>query len=139
MGGSVDFGVLFNVICVVESGCDPAAVGDGGRAVGIAQIWTILVDDCNRILRDFPWTRGARWPRLFVASDRWLIGPSYEMFELYLTFYRWHIGRTVSTPRVEDLARIWNGGPDALERGVAVEYGRRVGEMYRAEMERLGR
>ncbi len=36
-------------LCIVESGNNPTAIGDGGRAVGILQQWKINVDEANRL------------------------------------------------------------------------------------------
>ncbi len=41
---------LLSAIIQVESNGDPHAIGDGGRAVGVLQIWPITVADANRIL-----------------------------------------------------------------------------------------
>lgn len=41
---------LLSAIEWVESRCNPSAVGDGGRAVGVLQVWPITVADANRIL-----------------------------------------------------------------------------------------
>ena len=43
-----DLRKLLDAICEVESGCDPLAVGDGGKAIGPYQIWmSYWIDDCN--------------------------------------------------------------------------------------------
>ena len=87
--------LLFTAICAVESGNNPLAVGDRGRAVGIVQMWKVTVDDCNRIVGYRRWTHR---DRLDTAKCR-------EMFELYLEHY---CGKDAT---LEQYARVWNGGP----------------------------
>ncbi|HUU94055.1 MAG TPA: hypothetical protein VM238_22920 [Phycisphaerae bacterium] len=84
----------WRAVCRVESGGDPRAVGDGGRAVGIAQIHRIMVDDCNRIVGEARWTH----------ADRLSPVKSREMFRLFCLRYHGRGGP-------EQWARAWNGGP----------------------------
>lgn len=42
--------LLISALCIVESGNDPNAVGDSGKAVGILQQHKIFVDEVNRII-----------------------------------------------------------------------------------------
>ena len=95
---------LFNAICEVESGGDPGAIGDGGKAVGIAQIWCVMVDDCNRIVGN----------KSFTYQDRRDVEKSFQMFNVFAD----HYGRDRS---VEWLVRAWNGGPRWEKRPKAVE------------------
>lgn len=37
------------ILIQIESGGDPLAVGDGGRAVGCLQIHPIMVEECQRV------------------------------------------------------------------------------------------
>ena len=41
--------MLFAAIVAVESGGNCYAIGDNGKAVGAAQIWEVVVKDCNQI------------------------------------------------------------------------------------------
>jgi hypothetical protein len=88
---------LWEAVCRVESGGNPLAVGDGGRAAGIAQIWAITVRDVNR----FAGTK-------FTLNDRFDPEKSRQMFRLYTE----HYGKGQSD---EVKARIWNGGPNAMK------------------------
>jgi hypothetical protein len=88
---------LWEAVCRVESNGNPLAVGDGGRAAGIAQIWAITVKDVNR----FAGTK-------FTLNDRFDVEKSKAIFQLYVN----HYGKGKSD---EVKARIWNGGPNAMK------------------------
>jgi len=88
---------LWEAVCTVESNGNPLAVGDGGRAAGIAQIWAITVRDVNR----FAGTN-------YTLNDRFDAEKSRQMFRLYTE----HYGKGKSD---ELKARIWNGGPNAMK------------------------
>jgi hypothetical protein len=88
---------LWEAVCHVESGGNALAVGDGGRAAGIAQIWAITVRDVNR----FAGTR-------YTLNDRFDVEKSRAIFQLYVN----HYGKGQSD---EVKARIWNGGPNAMK------------------------
>ena len=47
-------------LCLVESGGRAGAVGDGGRAVGILQMWPIAVREANRLAGSEQWTLADR-------------------------------------------------------------------------------
>jgi hypothetical protein len=93
---------------------DRTAVGDGGNAVGILQIHKILVDDVNRILGGSP---------AYTYDDRWCIGLSEQMCEIYLL----HYGKEAKT--VYDLGRIWNGGPKGMSKDSTLAYIRKMEEL----------
>jgi len=84
---------LWQAICKVESNNNPMAIGDGGKAVGIAQIWPITVRDCNRIAKTN-----------YTLEDRYDPIKSREMFVIYTEHYA--KGKSDETK-----ARIWNAGP----------------------------
>jgi len=88
---------LWEAICQVESGGNALAVGDGGKAAGIAQIWAITVKDVNRIA-------GTN----YTLNDRFDPEKSRQMFRLYTE----HYGKGQSD---EVKAKIWNGGPNAMK------------------------
>ena len=88
---------LWEAVCTVESGGNPLAIGDGGRAAGIAQIWPITVKDVNR----FAGTK-------FTLNDRFDVEKSRAIFQLYTE----HYGKGKSD---EIKAKIWNGGPNAMK------------------------
>jgi hypothetical protein len=88
---------LWEAVCRVESNGNPLAVGDGGRAAGIAQIWAITVRDVNR----FAGTK-------YTLNDRFDVEKSKAIFQLYVN----HYGKGQSD---EVKAKIWNGGPNAMK------------------------
>ena len=88
---------LWEAVCRVESNGNPLAVGDNGRAAGIAQIWAITVKDVNRIA-------GTN----YTLNDRFDVEKSRAIFHLYVN----HYGKGKSD---EVKARIWNGGPNAMK------------------------
>jgi hypothetical protein len=88
---------LWEAVCRVESNGNPLAVGDGGRAAGLAQIWAITVKDVNR----FAGTR-------YTLNDRFNAEKSRQMFRLYTEHY-------AKGKSDEVKARIWNGGPNAMK------------------------
>ncbi|GEM_PF-1136105 len=107
---------LWRAICAVESGNNPDAPdGDGGKAVGVAQIWPCVVEDVNEYLgRD----------DLFTLEDRRSARRSRIMFDVYVR--RYAAGRSN-----EWIARAWNSGPgwerkpaDVMRR--SAEYWRKV-------------
>ena len=88
---------LWEAVCQVESGGNALAIGDGGRAAGVAQIWPITVRDVNR----FAGTK-------FTLNDRFNVEKSRAIFQLYTE----HYGKGRSD---EIKAKIWNGGPNAMK------------------------
>lgn len=84
---------LWQAICEVESNNNPRAIGDNGKAVGIAQIWPITVQDCNRISK-----------KNYTLNDRFNPIKSREMFLIYTEHY-------AKGKSDEHKARIWNAGP----------------------------
>lgn len=106
---------VMRAIEIVESGCDPLAIGDGGEAVGILQIHPIMVEDVNRILELNRDTSTER----FTIHDRTSRERSEEMFRIYTSHY---------TPDwdPEKVARRWNGGPRGDRRSSTLRYWHRV-------------
>ncbi len=100
---------LLPAIEQVESGSDPAAIGDGGKAVGILQIHTVLVDDANRIAGERRWT----------YADRLDADKSRAMFRTYSD----HYSRGKSD---EVVARRWNGGPRGDSKAATSGYWNKV-------------
>lgn len=77
---------IFLIICAIESGFNPNAVGDGGRAIGIAQIHEACAIDA-----------GYEW------SDARTVEGSYRIFQAYCKRYN----RT----DLDGVVDLWNGGP----------------------------
>lgn len=105
-------------IIEVESGGDPNAIGDGGKAVGVLQIHPIMVREVNRILQREEYT----------CSDRLDPVRSVDMFWVYTNHY---------SPRAsaEVIARRWNGGPDGDREPATIPYWRKVQHALKARQE----
>ena len=101
--------LLWQAICMVESGGDHRAYNQRENAAGIGQIRPILVRDCNRI---------CGYER-FTLEDRWKPRRSREMFETFVS----HYSRTGTD---EEAARLWNGGPRGPHKGATLTYWRKV-------------
>jgi len=100
---------LWGAICQVESGGRANAVGDGGDSVGAAQISTIMVRDCNRIVG---WQRWTNQDRLSPRRSR-------EMFDVYMGHY-------VPNGTNETKSRCWVAGPDGYRQACSLAYWRKV-------------
>ena len=89
---------LVEAIIQVESRGDSTAVGDRGFAIGVLQIWPIMVREVNRILeKDGSDVR-------YVYNDRYSVKKSIEMFHIWRGYYH-------TNSDWETIARCWNGGP----------------------------
>lgn len=103
---------LFRAIVAIESGGDCNAVGDGGKAVGPAQIWSVVVTDCKRISG-----------KPFTDSDRRSLAKSAEMFQIYTE----HYGKRYGTPVSDEIrAKVWNGGPNGPKKPATEKYWQKV-------------
>ncbi len=99
---------LWEAVCHVESNGNPRAIGDGGKAAGIAQIWAITVKDINR----FAGTR-------YTLNDRFDPVKSKEMFNLYVE----HYGKGRS---LQYKALLWNGGPGGNNKKATIAYWKKI-------------
>ena len=89
---------LVEAIIQVESRGDSTAKGDRGWAVGVLQIWPIMVREVNRIQE-----KNGSDVR-YVYTDRLSVAKSIEMFHIWREYYH-------SDSDWETIARCWNGGP----------------------------
>ena len=108
---------LLAAMAQVESGSNPRAIGDGGKAVGILQIHRCVVRDVNRIHGTNYTHRDAHDPTKARA-----------MAFLYLSYYctEQRMGRK---PTQEDVARVWVGGPIGYRRQCTRIYWDKVKEI----------
>lgn len=111
---------LIYALIAVESGGKDDAIGDGGKAVGCLQIHEILVEDVNRII-DIKGKGGLR----FTAKDRINRESSIAMCRIYLEHYTSPMNLP-HRPTLEDMARIWNGGPMGWKKPATVKYWEKV-------------
>lgn len=96
---------IIAVLICVESGGDPAAVGDGGRSIGVLQMSRVAVADYNRLTG-----RGEEWKAALDAKK------ARHMARVILRHYAGPpplpgSNAAVNQRYAEKCARIWNGGP----------------------------
>lgn len=99
----MNLAAIIGVLISIESSGNDLAIGDGGAARGPLQIHREVVQDVNRISgKKFQWTR---------MTNR---AEAKQVAEIYLGHYATEkrLGRKV-TP--QDVARIWNGGPNGYK------------------------
>lgn len=104
-------------LIAVESGGNDAAIGDNGQAVGCLQIHPGVVIDANAQYREETF---AQWDQFTLLSRRDR-RTAIEICQLYLARYatKDRLGRE---PSLEDMARIWNGGPDGYKKTATAPY-----------------
>ena len=112
-GGEVVSDRLLDALAVVESNNDCNAVGDKGNAVGILQIWPIMVKDVNRISS-----------KNYTLKDRYSKQKSYEMCRIFLNYWAKH--NNIGANNSYNLSRIWNGGPLGHKKKSTIRYGQKV-------------
>jgi hypothetical protein len=84
----------------LETGYDPLAVGDGGKAFGVLQIHQICIDDVN-----------SRFNTQYKHSDAFQVACAEEIFILYISLgIEKYCKKYGSEPTEEDIVRLWNGG-----------------------------
>ena len=103
--------VLCALLQVESSGGTDLHDSDGGRAVGPYQMWTVAVDEANRIEAMYA-RRFGRKPRKWSHADRRDPVLSRQMCELTLM---WHFRRGVTDPI--ELACKWRNPHSQLHEG----------------------
>lgn len=116
---SRDLEVLLDAIVEVESGNNPKAIGDRGRAIGAFQIHRAYWRDGTRIL-------GVEWS----YRDAFDVEKARQVVRAYLAYY----GRGRS---LTDKARIHNGGPKGYRKRSTLAYGKKVISLLRRKNEGL--
>ena len=99
---------LLDAIAVVESRDDPAAVGDGGRALGVYQIHRSYWADGTELL-------GVAWKYREARDPQ----KARQVVRAYLS----HYGHGKS---LLDMARIHNGGPQGHRKAATLAYARKI-------------
>jgi len=112
----LDIDRLLPALVKVESNGNPRAVGDGGKALGALQIWSVVVQDVNRV-------HGTR----YVHADAFDPAKARDICRRYLAIYCTprRLGRA---PTMEDAARIWNGGPNGHRKSATEKYWHKVAQ-----------
>lgn len=113
---------LITAIMQVESELNAKAIGDGGRAIGMAQIHKICINDVNRIEKIVAKQEG-RKPIRFKYSDRKSPSKSRQIMKIYLSYYGLKYEKNTglkATPEI--LSKIWNGGPNGWKKQATIAY-----------------
>ena len=109
---------LLDALAVVESNNDCNAVGDKENAVGILQIWPIMVKDVNRISG-----------KSYTLKDRYSKQKSYEMCRIFLNNYCKNMSDY-------NKSRCWNGGATGYKKKSTIKYGQKVMAQMRKGIEK---
>ena len=104
---------LIDALVHVESKGIVHAIGDNGKAIGILQIHTEVVDDVNKA-----------YGTAYAYVDRKSVEKSREICKKYLIL---HGGLNATN---EKYARIWNGGPNGHRKSSTKAYWARVKRMF---------
>ena len=111
---------VLQAIRIVESNNIPSAVGDGGNAIGVYQIWESYWKDATEFCN-----LGGKYRDCFV--------PEYadRIVRCYMKRY--------ATPRplgreatMQDIARIHNGGPNGYKKQATLKYWEKVEKILNA-------
>lgn len=113
---------VLTAIRIVESNNDPSAVGDGGKAIGVYQVWKPY------------WKDAVQWYPHIGGVYEDCTDPSYadQVVRAYMSRYAnpRRLGRNVTQ---EDIARIHNGGPNGHKKQATLKYWHKV----QAELETM--
>jgi|TARA_B100002003_G_scaffold19578_2_gene16180 hypothetical protein len=116
---------LIKAIEEVESGGNTSAVGDrhlSDKAYGCLQIRQPCVDDYNR------WHKTNYRAEQMLGNYELSIAICREYIDYYAIERR--IGRE---PTLQDMARIWNGGPNGYKKPSTKKYWEKVKEVLKTE------
>jgi hypothetical protein len=110
----MNYDKLIPALVRVESNGNAKAVGDNGKALGILQIWSVVVQDVNAV-----------YGTKFAHKDAFEPKKAEQICRLYLSHYcsAKRLGRK---PTYEDAARIWNGGPMGHRKSATLGYWAKV-------------
>ena len=105
---------IIHAIIKVESNGNNLAIGDDGRSVGCMQIQKSVIDDVNDVSSV-----------KYKYNDRYNRSKSIEIFKIYITRYA-TVKRLGHIPTDEDIARIWNGGPNGYKKSATKKYWNKI-------------
>jgi hypothetical protein len=104
---------IIAILVSIESSGNDLAIGDGGAARGPLQIHKSVVEDVNRISG-----KSFQWRRMTNRAE------ATQVATIYLSHYATE-ARLGHKPTSEDVARIWNGGPNGYKRTATDGYARK--------------
>ena len=111
---------VLQAIRIVESNNIPSAVGDGGNAIGVYQIWESYWKDATEFCN-----LGGKYRDCFVPEYADRIVRCY--MKRYATPRR--LGREAT---MQDIARIHNGGPNGYKKQATLKYWEKVEKILNA-------
>ena len=111
---------VLQAIRIVESNNIPSAVGDGGNAIGVYQIWESYWKDATEFSN-----LGGKYRDCFVPEYADRIVRCY--MKRYATPRR--LGREAT---MQDIARIHNGGPNGYKKQATIKYWEKVEKILNA-------
>ena len=111
---------VLQAIRIVESNNIPSAVGDGGNAIGVYQIWESYWKDATEFSN-----LGGKYRDCFVPEYADRIVRCY--MKRYATPRR--LGREAT---MQDIARIHNGGPNGYKKQATLKYWEKVEKILNA-------
>jgi len=111
---------VLQAIRIVESNNTPSAVGDGGNAIGVYQIWESYWKDATEFSN-----LGGKYRDCFVPEYADRVVRCY--MKRYATPRR--LGREVT---MQDIARIHNGGPNGYKKQATIKYWEKVEKILNA-------
>lgn len=102
------------LLAMVESGCEPRAVGDNFDALGMLQMHPGYVRDAANYANE-------NWKHMDALDEV----TSIKIFRAYMARYATEerLGRPVTW---EDIARIHNGGPNGYKKQSTIKYWNKV-------------
>ena len=111
---------VLQAIRIVESNNTPSAVGDGGNAIGVYQIWESYWKDATEFSN-----LGGKYRDCFVPEYADRVVRCY--MKRYATPRR--LGRKAT---MQDIARIHNGGPNGYKKQATLKYWKKVEKILNA-------
>lgn len=103
---------LRDILKIMESHNDPNQIGDNGKSWGILQIQLNVIKDVNKA-----------YGTQYIHSDAFDEGCAEEIFELYLAIWVGKLEKRHNRKAtIEDMVRIWNGGPRGYQRSSTLDY-----------------
>jgi hypothetical protein len=110
---TMSLSAIIAILVSIESNGNDLAIGDGGAARGPLQIHKSVVEDVNRISG-----KHYQWRRMTNRAE------ATQVATIYLSHYATE-ARLGHKPTGEDVARIWNGGPNGYRRAATDGYARK--------------
>ena len=111
---------VLQAIRIVESNNTPSAVGDGGNAIGVYQIWESYWKDATEFSN-----LGGKYRDCFVPEYADRVVRCY--MKRYATPRR--LGREAT---MQDISRIHNGGPNGYKKQATIKYWEKVEKILNA-------